>query len=144
MNTRVKAVAFLAALFLLACAALASNQKPDDKLFEAIAEVESHRNPQKINSGEDAVGYVQIRRVCVDDVNRIIGHKRYTYADRRSVEKSREIFDVYLTYYGDCLHRAGKNVTYRELSRVWQGGPKGNEKPETENYWHKVERELNK
>jgi hypothetical protein len=42
-------------------------------LLAAIIQVESSGNPRAYNQREDAVGILQIRRILVDDLNRIYG-----------------------------------------------------------------------
>jgi hypothetical protein len=139
---------FTAWYLLCGCAtvAKAAPQMPDDKLFEAIAEVESNKNPKKRNAGEDAVGIVQIRRILVDDVNRVLKLQGkaagYTYNDRWDPAKSREMFDAYLSYYARERHKKGKRVDYEALAKMWNGGPTGPEKPATQTYWSKVKREM--
>lgn len=119
----------LLSILILASQTLAA----PDALFSAIARVESKGNPRAWNKGEDAVGIVQIRRCVVDDCNRIIGRKKWSYKDRWNVTKSREMFDVYLGKYA-------RNATYEKMARVWNGGPRGTAKLATHGYWLKVRR----
>lgn len=113
------------------------------RLFEAVAQVESGRNPDKVNEKEDAVGYAQLRKIAVDDVNRIVGQHRFTYADRYSVEKSREMFDVYTAYWGAVYHRkTGNAVTPEIIARIYNGGPNGYKKESTVKYWNLVKSAL--
>ena len=66
MRNRIYAVAALVALYLLAVAALVrAGDAERDRLFRAVAAVESGGNPQKRNASEDAVGIVQIRDLTV-------------------------------------------------------------------------------
>ena len=107
-------------------------------ILNAIVTVESQGNPKAYAANEDAVGILQIRRVLVDDVNRILKRKgsffRYTYNDRWDVEKSFEMFDIYCEYYNF--------QTAEEMARCWNGGPRGINKSATEVYWAKVQNEL--
>lgn len=147
MRVRI-AFVVLILIVLSALNAAAEVQRPDEILFNAIAQVESNGNPSKRNSAEDAVGIVQIRPIVIEDVNRINKlegrSERFNLNDRYSVAKSRRMFDVYLTYYGGRLHRLGKPVTYQTLAKTWNGGPDGYKKPAAETYWQKVKRELDK
>lgn len=128
---------------LLAVASFARAEVPDAALFQAISEVESHGNPKAVNAAEDAVGLVQIRKICVDDVNRILRHKKYTYADRYDPARSREMFDVYLNYYREnTLRRHGKPESYENLARLWNGGPGNWQTPDAGRYWQRVKREM--
>jgi hypothetical protein len=147
MTARI-AFVVLILIVLSALNAAADVQRPDAVLFRAIAQVESHGNASAHNSKEDAVGIVQIRPIVVEDVNRINKlegrSERFDLNDRYSPDKSRRMFDVYLTYYGDRLHRLGKPVTYQTLAKTWNGGPDGYKKSAAETYWQKVKRELDK
>jgi len=108
-------------------------------LLSAIIHVESHDNDSAYSVSEDAVGCLQIRRCMVNDINRILTRQksaiRYTYDDRWLRYKSIQMFDVYCKHYG--------LTTAEEIARCWNGGPRGNNKPATVNYWEKVSKELN-
>lgn len=101
------------------------------KLLPAIEHVESGGDASAVGDGGKAVGILQIHTVLVDDVNRIVGEKRFTYADRLDADKSREMFRVYSSHYS---HDASDEVT----ARRWNGGPKGDKKRATLAYWSKV------
>jgi hypothetical protein len=107
-------------------------------ILNAIVIVESQGDPTAYAPSEDAVGILQIRKVLVDDVNRILKRKgsffRYTYNDRWDVDKSFEMFDIYCDYYN--------LETAEEMARGWNGGPRGINNPATEIYWAKVLNEL--
>ena len=103
-------------------------------VLSAIIQVESGGNPNAHAKGEDAVGILQIRKCMVDDINRILKSKTYSYEDRWCEEKSIEMFDIFCEHY---------NLdTAEEMARCWNGGPRGCSKPSTEYYWNKVESEL--
>ena len=89
-------------------------------LIWAIGMVESNYNPKAYNASEDAVGILQIRPIYVRDVNRILGERRYSLADRWDAKKSIEMTGIYLKYYTKVyglkslpeiivLHRWGPN-----------------------------------
>ena len=44
-------------------------------------------------------GPLQIAKVCVDGCNKIVGYKKFTYADRLNREKSYEMFNVFQDKY---------------------------------------------
>jgi hypothetical protein len=48
-------------------------------LLAALIQVESSGNPRAYNRAEDAAGVLQIRRIFVDDLNRIYGPPYYTF-----------------------------------------------------------------
>lgn len=109
-----------------------------DKTLNAIMMVESRGNPNAYAPNEDAVGILQIRKVMVDDVNRILTRKgdtiRYTYNDRWNEQKSYEMFSIFCNHY--------KLEYPEEMARCWNGGPRGINNPYTIQYWRKVEEEL--
>ena len=107
-------------------------------LINAIMQVESRGNDNAYRASEDAVGVLQIRRVMVDDVNRILARQgkiqRYIYEDRWDRMKSIEMFNIFCDYY---------NLTdAEEIARCWNGGPRGINNPYTLGYWNKVQIEL--
>lgn len=106
-----------------------------DDLLKAIATVESGNNPSAHNKAEDAVGLYQIRKIYVDDINRILGKPHFSYKNRWSAYKSRLMVGVYLNHYG-------RGKTIEQLARIHNGGPRGHEKKATEKYWLKVKKVL--
>ena len=107
-------------------------------LLSAIIHVESSNNDSAYHKGEDAVGCLQIRQCMVDDVNRILkrqkSDKRYVYDDRWMRYKSIEMFEVYCKHY--------RLITAEEISRCWNGGPRGMQNEITAGYWKKVKKNL--
>lgn len=106
-------------------------------LLRAIEQVESSGNPAAIGDGGEAVGVLQIHRVLVDDVNRILGKDQFTYEDRFSVGKSREMFRIYTDHYS-------RGESDEVIARRWNGGPRGDNKESTLIYWEKVQDALTK
>ena len=51
------------------------------------------------------------------------------------VNYSYKIFDAYLRRYG-------KGKSAEDRARIWNGGPKGNEKSATKRYWKEVKKNL--
>ena len=100
-----------------------------DKMLNAIEFVESGCNADAIGDGGNAVGSFQIWKIFVRDCNRIFGEDKYTYEDRKSRVKSREMATIYLNHYGG---------TTEEMVRKFNGGPQGHKKKATEAYWLKV------
>lgn len=110
-----------------------------EELIEAMAFVESGGNPATIgdiNLGTPSVGLLQIRPIMVREVNRILRKqgldKRFKNSDRRSGEKSIEMFNI----WADAYHL---NSSYEKMARNWNGGPKGYKKSATAHYWKKVQ-----
>jgi len=114
------------------------NQEPDERIINALIQIESGGNDDAYCVEEDAVGALQIRRTMVRDVNRILKRQgaetRYEYKDRWCRQKSIEMFNIYRDYYN--------LITPEEIARCWNGGPKGIYKPATIAYWNKVKNHL--
>jgi len=113
------------------------------ELIKALIEVESNGRVNALGDlhlGEPSIGVLQIRKVMVDDINRILKMKksslRYTYDDRYDKYKSVEMFYIYIDHY----HRGVND--FEVLARSWNGGPYGYNKPSTLQYWTKVSNEL--
>ena len=110
----------------------------EDKLIQALINVESSNNDNAYHSGEDAAGCLQIRRTMVRDVNRILRRQksqiRFDFEDRWDRQKSIEIFKIYCNHYN--------LTTPEEKARCWNGGPRGLQKLATKRYWKKVKKQL--
>ena len=114
------------------------NSYDPDEILESIIHVESSDNDSAYRASEDAVGCLQIRKCMVDDINRILKRKkstlRFTYDDRWLRSKSIQIFEIYCEYYN--------LTTAEEVSRCWNGGPRGMNYQSTSAYWKKVKKDL--
>lgn len=111
-------------------------------LIPALMAVESGGDIDAVGDDGKAVGCLQIHECVIRDVNRIY-KTRYVSEDRLSYERSVEICEHYLQYYGYALeenHHRG--VGLEDLARIWNGGPRGYQKASTLGYWKKVESEL--
>ena len=112
-----------------------------DELVEALIWVESRGKEDAYCKREDAVGVLQIRPIMVKEVNRILrlqgSTNIYTLEDRWERGKSIEMFKVIASYYHETS-------SYEKIARCWNGGPKGLQKKQTEKYWRKVQKRLNK
>lgn len=92
------------------------------ELMLAIALVESANNPLAIGDDGKAIGMLQIHKIVVDDVNRIYD-SYYTYEDRYCPRKSKEIFELYVTYWGSYYSsKTGRELTHRIVCDIWNGG----------------------
>lgn len=117
--------------------------KVTENLIKAICKVESDFDSHKIGDDGKALGIGQIHKVCIDDVNRILGYKCYSYDDRKNVIKSKQIMRVYLSYYGARYEKlTKKKATSTILCRIWNGGPDGYKKTATLAYARKVSKYL--
>ncbi len=140
---------FISILFFMSLAQ--ATDYNHDELWKAICQVETGgtwKDSDKPGAAGE-IGIAQIRKVCVDDVNRILKLKkvkeRYTYNDRLSVVKSREMFYIYIGHYAKYYYKTqGKQATYEVKARIWNGGPSGWKKSATVHYWDRVKIILHK
>ena len=107
------------------------------KVMNAIIQVESEGNPNVVS--KDCVGILQIRPILVADCNEYLkmkgSKKRFTLADRKSAEKSKEMFILYQKRYNPT------NNTEKAI-RLWNGGC-GYSVVKTEKYYRKVMKHYN-
>lgn len=112
-----------------------------DKLILALIKVESEGRDHLIGDKHlknKAYGCLQIRKPCLDDVNRACG-TNYTPKDMLGNRKlSIWVCKQYLRLYGGTQ----ANPSPERLAKIWNGGPKGPQKPATEKYWKKVSKHL--
>ena len=77
----------------------------------------------------------------VEEVNRISKIKKYNlkfeWDDVWDLQKSIMMFKIYTNFYS-------KNESYEVISKRWNGGPTGEMKQSTEDYWNRVQRYLYK
>lgn len=108
-----------------------TNAQTDFKrLFHAIAHVESKHNEKMVSKGGKHIGILQMSKISVDECNRILGKKKYSYDDRYSAKKSEEMFLVLQSFHN-------KSNSLERAIRFWNGGPKASKK-KTEGYFKKV------
>ena len=69
-----------------------------ERMVWAICQVESGQNDRAVNRKSSAAGRYQMLRVYVDEVNRIIGKKKYKYKDRMNP----------VIYRGPLAHNSSK------------------------------------
>ena len=97
------------------------------------AETDFVRHPRA--SSREAYGALQIRQICIDDVNRIYG-THFVHADVMQDESARKICSLYLTYWGSrYIKQTGCYPTDQVLARIWYGGPDGWKHRDTRSYW---------
>ena len=101
-------------------------------VMDAIIQVESGGNTKAVSG--NSVGAMQITPILVKDCNMILKKRnsktRYTLADRYSLEKSKEMFQLFQSY-----HNPENNV--EKAIRAWNGGPKYSVRA-TNRYYKKV------
>lgn len=109
-----------------------------NKVLDAIRKVES-QNGKYIKGKNGEIGPYQMKRIVIDDVNRIIGKKTYKYEDARNEEKARKICEFYILYWS---RKAGCEFSEEAMARIWNGGPNGYKKKSTIKYWKKIKEVL--
>ncbi len=74
-----------------------------DRLADAIATVESRGDDHAYNASSGALGRWQMKRIYVDEVNRILGlrkdDRKYSYEDRTDPVRAREMFEIYQSHH---------------------------------------------
>lgn len=92
-----------------------------EKFLAALRITEKDRN----KTGADGeVGDYQIKKIYVDDVNRILGRPEFTYEDRLDLIASRQMVTIYVGYYA-TEKRLGRTPTFLDRARIHKGGPDG-------------------
>jgi hypothetical protein len=99
--------------------------------WEAICTVESNNRADAVGDGGRALGPGQLHRIYVDDANRILGRKAFTYRDRLDREQSRRMFEIVSLHYA-------RDGGPEQWARIHNGGPSGPAKKTTIPYWIKV------
>ena len=84
-------------------------------VVEAIAQVESEGHPELVSKNGLYVGYLQISKILVRQVNQILGTKAYTYNDRYDKQKSIEMFIIFQEHYN-------KEGNMEMAIRLWCSG----------------------
>ena len=108
-------------------------QKKWGAVIQAIAMVESECKPNKVSRNGLYVGYLQISEIQVRECNRIVGYKKYTYADRYDKQKSIEMFIDYQEHYNP-------DGNMERAIRLWNSGDLKcmTRKARTEGYYKRV------
>lgn len=128
-------IAFLCVLTALSVNAV----EVSDRLLHALKMAESGCKSDAIGDNGKAVGILQLHKVYVDDANRIVGYKKYSYNDRYDVHKSEEITLIVLAHYGDIYeYRTGKTCTDEVLARIHNLGYSNWNSELGTMYWNKV------
>jgi hypothetical protein len=143
MQKRIKALLLLSIIPFFVLPVHAANIA-HDPLIAALIHVESGGNDMAIGDrgkGEKAYGALQIRKPCVDDVNRRFGTK-YRAEDMLgnralSVWVCQKYFETYA-----APKWLGKEPTIEDKARIWNGGPAGWKRSATVGYWAKVKKTM--
>jgi len=121
-------------LVLFAVSFTAQSETLED-IRDVLKYVESEHNPAALGDfrGETptAFGILQIRKIAIDDVNRIYGTSYKVY-DAFNIKCSEEIFELYINHWTDKLEqREGREASTLDIVRIWNGGPRGYERTST-------------
>lgn len=102
-------------------------------LIEAIATLESRKNPKVVSRCGKYVGYLQISKLLVNECNMILKEKRYSYNDRYDKQKSIEMFII-------IQNRHNPEGNIEKAIRLWKSGDTQcmHHKARTETYYRKV------
>lgn len=108
-------------------------QKKWGTVIHAIALVESEGKPRQVSKNGLYVGYLQISEILVRECNRIVGYKKYTYADRYDKQKSIDMFIDYQEHYNP-------DGNMERAIRLWNSGDLKcmTRKSRTEGYYRRV------
>lgn len=101
----------------------------------ALIAVESSGNNAAVGDNGRAIGCLQIHAGVVKDVNRV-AKTQFKHSDARDRQISILMCRIYLE------HHCGRNASYEQMARVWNGGPTGWKGVKTDAYWAKVRRQL--
>lgn len=132
-----KLLALVLMVFTLTAAAKPATemdlQKKWGAVIQAIAMVESECQPNKVSRNGLYVGYLQISEILVRECNRIVGYKKYTYADRYDKQKSMDMFIDYQEHYNP-------DGNMERAIRLWNSGDLKcmTRKARTEGYYQRV------
>lgn len=107
------------------------------EVLKAIIHVESRDGEFTYNRDEpEAVGILQMFPIYVDDVNRIVGYRKYKYSDRNIRSEAIEMFWIYQRHYNP-------SGDIEKMIRIHCGGPDGFEQTGTLPYLELVKKQLN-
>ena len=141
-----KKVVFVAILVTMniITSAYASKARVPERLIDALIQQESNGDDHAIGDKhlkEKAYGCLQIRKPCLDDVNKRYGtsYQPQDMLGNRSL--SVWVCTKYLEMYTSSKI-LGRQPTEEDLARVWNGGPTGWKKSSTNGYWVNVQRKL--
>lgn len=101
------------------------------RTWRAVCAVESGGDSAAIGDGGRAVGIGQLHAAYVDEANRIIGRKKWSYVDRLDPERSWQMFRIVSLYHHP-------NGTPEIWARCHVAGPDGDRQACSLGYWRKV------
>ena len=143
-NTIVRGFLALIVVAVVMTTCKAISAECDHKLIQALIQVESAGNDRAIGDRhlkDKAYGPLQIRKPCLEDVNR--RHKTKYRPEDMLGNRSLSVWvcQKYIEMYA-TKQRLGRNPTLEDMARIWNGGPSGWRKESTQTYWSKVRKAL--
>lgn len=109
-------------------------------LILALIWVESRGNVNAVGAAGE-LGPLQIKRILVNDVNRLQKGIVFKHSDAKGVIASIFMLRVYLGHYA-ATGRLGRPATLQDLAMIWHYGPDGFKTPDRDHYWPKVQSAL--
>lgn len=110
-------------------------------LVRAIAAVESSGGIHLYNAREGAYGPLQIRQIALDDVNQRYNTKITLQCLKHCWDTSEFVFWAYTDMWA-TPQRIGREPTFEDRARIWNGGPNGFRRSATKGYWNRVKSAL--
>ncbi len=139
-----KALYIVVMVAMITACAEAGTAPSRERLIKALIAVESNGNDRAIGDRhmkDKAYGALQVRKPCVDDVNRRFGTQYKAQDCLGNRELSVSVCQKYLEMYATRT-RLGREPTFEDMARIWNGGPNGHKKESTNGYWSKVKKVL--
>ncbi len=114
-----------------------------DDLLDAIEWVESKGDTNAVGDNGRAVGAYQIHHCFVEDASyaRKYDWHNFTDKDRLNKKECREMIRCYMSLYAS-YGRLGREPTFEDIARIFNGGPDGWKKKSTKAYWLKVKKRM--
>lgn len=134
----------LSLLFCVSISTYCRGETPPRELVCAIGAWESRGNDWAIGDKHlknKAYGSHQIRKGCLDDVNRVWGTKYRPEDMLGNRALSMKVYETYIGMYA-TRKRLGRTPTMEDMARIWNGGPDGWKKSSTLAYWQRVKKFL--
>ena len=134
----------LTLIAILICIVVKSQpyKKDTDFTLLGILQVESRDGKILVGNDTTCIGVLQIRRILVDDANRIIKlcrlkNKLFTHDDRYNRKRSIELYYIIQRYYNP-------DYNFKRAVNLWCSGPNTIETKGKEDYLNKVKKEIMK
>jgi hypothetical protein len=111
----------------------------DSDFINAIGEIETLNTDSLIGDSGKAYGRYQMHAVCVkgSGLEDLLNYQHKDMFD--SVKAERVFWAAMGVHCYTYAQKYGKYPNYRELARMWNGGPNGHKKQSTLNYLKKFE-----